>query len=82
MATHKHLLEQMLESGDPHPEVSWNVLEVRNAVAELGRLRPQDPAVVALVNKVVGRIEDTQAKAAFVDAWRGSSSGETTGQQP
>lgn len=67
--TYTRFLEQVVNGNNPRPEVSWNGPAVRNAVYELGRLRPNDPQVVSLVNKVLSRIEDTQAKAAFVDAW-------------
>ncbi len=76
VATHRKLLEQILESPNPRPEVSWNVEEVRRAVIELARLKPDDESVIALINKIGARIEDAQARAAFVDAWRSEGGGQ------
>jgi hypothetical protein len=75
VATHAKFLTRMLEKGDPHPEVAWNANEVRAAVSELGRLRPQDPEIVALVNRVLHSMEDQQARAAVAEAWRESAGG-------
>ena len=69
VSTHKRLLEQLLDSGDPRPEVSWNMTEVRNAVAELGRLKAGDAEVAALMDKVLAKIDDNESRAAFVEAW-------------
>ena len=75
VVTYTKFLEQMLDSGVPHPEVSWNASEVRLAVSELGRLRPQDPAVVSLKNRILAKIVDQPSRAAIAEAWRGSSVG-------
>jgi hypothetical protein len=69
VATQTQFLERMIGSNNPHPEVSSNANAIRNAIYELGRLKPNDPKVIDLVNKVLDKIEDTQSKAAFVEAW-------------
>ena len=46
--------------------------EVRNAVAELGRLKADDAEVAALVEKVLATIGDNESRAAFVEAWSGA----------
>jgi len=79
VATHMKFLAQLLDSGEPHLEVSWNGAEVHTAVAELGRLKPDDSEVVGLVNRVLDRIEDQAAKASVAEAWRGSSVGVAPG---
>ena len=73
VATYKRFLEYTLDSGEPHPEVSWNVKEVRNALAELGRLRPRDPEVMEIVNRILATIEDARSKGSFVEAWTGEN---------
>jgi len=79
VATHMKFLAQLLDSGEPHLEVSWNAAEVHTAVSELARLRPEDAEVVGLVNRVLDRIEDQAAKASVAAAWRGSSVGVAPG---
>ena len=51
VATYRRLIEQLAESG-PHPEVSFNAAEVRAAIAELKRLRPDDATLAALMDRI------------------------------
>jgi hypothetical protein len=75
VAAHEEFLAQILRGGNPHPEVSWNQGAVRNAIFELGRLKPDDPEIAKLVNQVLDKMEDTQTKAALVDAWYNTEPG-------
>lgn len=67
---HRRLLEDLLEKGGSHPEVAWNLDAVRNAVFELGQLRPSDPEIGAMVNKFLKQIGSEEARTVCTDAWR------------